>query len=628
MGWNETRAHGGPLSSTRNPKPLRLINLAEFRSTTHNAPMSGVEPPSSHGFGASDLLGGPIQIPGFTLHRVIGVGAMGVVHEARQHAPPRTVAVKVMRLTAGAPQAERIRNEAVAVSRCNHPSIVQVHASGVLHGAGLEVPWIAMERVEDGKPIDAWFRERRPMLEQALRMFESLAEALHQAHLQGLLHRDLKPGNILVDAAGRPVVIDFGLAAIEGREQFTEPGTLVGTMRSMAPEVIAGQRADLRSDIFSLAVCMHECVAGAWPFGEAPTNLAALARAVETGARAYAHDRSRQIDGDLRWVLARALDPDPARRHQSMQAFADDLRAVRERRPVSARRPSGAYRLRCWGRRNPLALGLAGALVVALAVGAGFSLRLGMQAASEYDRANRYVEIYTAFMARQPVDRWPEGVTLRTLVDALTARHRHERSYRAPDREQSLRALTLSRAYLELGDPAQARAMLSDSREICFADPGSDASDRFETDLLDLMIRGSTDPEGAETRALAESLHARLSDVTPWRRRGVESVIMLHTGGPVTWACMRRCIESGDPGEAMMVAICLPHLSRFEEGSEERLLWASRRAADSLRRVTGPSVELVRTALRRGIAGLAEAGRGEVAEPLRSALERLENRGG
>lgn len=604
------------------------MNLAECASLPDNASMSGVEPPSSHGVGGADLAGGPIRIPGFMLHRVIGIGAMGVVHEARQHAPARTVAVKVMRLTAGAPQAERIHNEAVAVSRCNHPSIVQVHASGVLHGAGLDVPWIAMELVEGGTPIDAWFRERRPPLEQALRMFESLADALHHAHLQGLLHRDLKPGNILVDASGRPVVIDFGLAAIEGREQLTEPGTLVGTMRSMAPEVIAGQRADLRSDIFSLAVCMHECVVGSWPFGEAPTNLAALARAVETGARAYARDGSRQIDGDLRWVLARALDPEPARRHQSMRAFADDLRAVRERRPVSARRPSWAYRVRCWGRRNPLALGLVGALTVALAVGAAFSLRLGMQAASEYDRANRYVEIYTAFMVRQPVDRLPEGVTLRTLVDALAARHRHERGYRAPDREQSLRALTLSRAYLELGDSAQARAMLADAREVSAVDPDTDASDRFETDLLDLMIRGSADPEGMETRAFADALHARLSEVTPWRRHGVESVIMLYAGGPVAWECVRRCIESRDPGEAMMVAICLPHFAQFEQASTARLLWASRCAADSLRRVTGPSSELVRTALKRGIAGLMETGRADVAEPLQSALEQLEPRGG
>lgn len=599
------------------------MNLAETPSMKHNARMAEAETRVTQGVAAAAPQAEAIEIPGFTLRRVIGIGTMGVVHEAEQHCPPRPVAVKVMRVTTDAPQAERIRQEALAVSRCNHPSIVQVFASGVLHGTGIEVPWIAMERIDSAVSIDEWFRLHAPDLDSALRMFESLADAMQQAHLQGLLHRDLKPGNILVDRAGRPVVIDFGLAAIEGADSLTAPGTIVGTLRTMPPEVIAGGRADVRSDIFSLAVTMHECLAGAWPFGEMPTNLASLARTIDSGCGSYARGASRMIPGDLRWVLVRALETDPARRHQSMLSLGDDLRAVRARRPVSARRPSMMYRLRCWIQRSPLVAALVALLVTVVGAGTVVSARLGIDAAREFERANLFLEIWTAFMARQPVDQWPPRVTAREMVDGLTLRHMHERGFRAPDRMQLMRALALSRGFVELGEPGRARDLIADCRSLCDA-LDADAADRFEVDIVDLMIRGIEAPESPQVRAFADGLHARLAEITPWRQRAVDGIIMLHAGGPACWSCMERALMRNDPSDALMVAISLPHLARFPEGTPDRLQWASEATAGMLRRIRGPSTHLVRVALRRGAEGLVASGQERAARPMLEALAEVE----
>jgi serine/threonine protein kinase len=203
----------------------------------------------------------PIRIPGFELHQVLGMGAMGVVYRGEQLHPRRTVAVKVMRMSVDAGSAERIRREAITAGRCEHPCVVQVHAAGVLEAAGLRVPWIAMQYVDRGESLDRWASrvDREPG--QVLACFELLADAMQHAHLRGVIHRDLKPSNILVDAGGRPRVIDFGLATHDdGGASLTEPGMLVGTLRYMAPEVLRGGRADVRSDIFALAVCLHECL--------------------------------------------------------------------------------------------------------------------------------------------------------------------------------------------------------------------------------------------------------------------------------------------------------------------------------------------------------------------------------
>lgn len=565
----------------------------------------------------------PILIEGFTLHGVIGVGAMGVVYEGVQHDPCRPVAVKVMRLMVEAPQVERVRQEAMIASRCVHPGIVRILASGVVRAPAIEIPWIAMERIENAEPIDHWFRRRRPSRTDSLALFERVADALQHAHMQGVLHRDVKPGNILMDAADRPTIIDFGLSSVRGRPSMTEPGMLVGTLRTMAPEVLAGARADVRSDIFSLGVCLHECVSGEWPFGHVPDNVGAMAQVVEQGARGYARRTCAKVTGDLRRVLAKALEVDPDRRHQSMEALRRDLAAVREGRPISARAPSFTYRLQRWAARNPVVAALAVTLIVGSTVSAWGMVRLGMAAAADYQRANRFVELWIDFMARHPIEGLPPGVTVRELIDHLAARHRAEASYEPPSRHQVVRSMALARAYLELGSIPEAKAMIAESRRVAALCFGPDDADMFELDLVDLMIRGSIDPDSTELHAFADRLHERSADQSPWRRDVAEELIMLYASGPVAWECMERIVMRHEPESAVVVAVALPRMARLPEGTPARLVWASEATARALERVSAPSAPLVRSALRQGMEGLRDQGQEQAAAILEHAMRQM-----
>lgn len=565
-----------------------------------------------------------VHIDGFTLLGVLGVGAMGVVHDAIQHSPRRAVAIKVMRLMVDAPQAERVRLEALAAARCSHPGIVKVLASGVLHGGGIDVPWIAMDRVEGATPVDRWFREHRPDREIALTMFERIADALAHAHARGVIHRDVKPGNILVDASGNPVVIDFGLAIAEDRSRLTEPGMLVGTMRTMAPEVFGGSCADTRSDIFSLAVCLHECLTGAWPFGTPPEHLGPMARAIEDGARGYDKGASRAVGGDLGWVLTKALDPDPARRHQTMDAFRQDLAAVRGSRPVSARPPSLRYRVRRWGRRNPATAALSVLLVVVVAASAWVSFRFAVETAAEFRRARQVFEIWGEFMARQPIHSWPVDVTLREMLDRLRAVHRFQRTWIPPNLDQLMRSLVLARAYMELELMDDALAMVADGRDIAANCPESGEMERFEFDMVALMIRAKIEPDGPELQAVADGLRERSREFNLWRRQEADSMLMCYASGPVTWECIEWAVQQNNLAFASGVAISLPRMCRFREGSPERILWASRRISQLLAQSWGPGDEIVVESLRKGAEGLRREGHAEAAAMLADALAKIE----
>lgn len=549
---------------------------------------------------------------------------MGVVYEALQHEPKRVVAIKVMRMMVDAPQAHRVRLEAIAASRCSHPGIVRILASGSIQSVGIEVPWIAMDRVEGAMPIDRWFAVRRSSRDAVLLMFEQVADALQHAHSRGVIHRDVKPSNILVDGWSRPVVIDFGLAIAEDRTRMTEPGTLVGTMRTMAPEVIAGSCADTRSDIFSLAVCLHECLTGAWPFGAPPDRLGPMSRAIEDGARNYAKEATRLIPGDLRWVIARALDPDPSRRHQSMDAFRQDLSAVRANRPVSARKPSIPYRLRRWSRRNPAAAILSSVLAVVVLVSAWISARLAIEAAAEFRRARQVIEIWSEFMARQPVHAWPVDVTLREMLDRLRAAHSFEQTWMKPNLDQLMRSLVLARSYLELELIDDALQMVADGRRIAAACADAGDMERFEFDVVELMVRAKCEPDGPELQSVADALRIRARAFSSWRRMMADTMLMNYASGPVTWECIEWAAQSGHPSAGLSLAFSLPRMARFAEGTPDRILWASEATARMLALAGGADREVVSEALRKGSEGLRREGHADAARALEKALRQVE----
>jgi serine/threonine protein kinase len=218
----------------------------------------------------------PERIGPYRVLGVLGHGGMGVVYEAVQETPHRNVAVKVLRAGAmGQSLSARFRYEAELLGRLQHPGIAQVYAAGTEESEGGTRPWIAMELVR-GTPLLEFAREHELDRPARLELVARIADAVHHAHQRGIIHRDLKSANVLVDEAGDPKVLDFGVARAEGAELranlTTTPGLIVGTLQTMSPEQAeASPDLDARTDVYSLGAIAYELLSG-----RAPLDLSAL----------------------------------------------------------------------------------------------------------------------------------------------------------------------------------------------------------------------------------------------------------------------------------------------------------------------------------------------------------------
>ena len=342
----------------------------------------------------------------YRLVRELGRGGQGVVYLAEDTRLGRHVALKMLvGLGAGADAVvQRFRREAEVASRLNHPGICSVLDAGVAEG----VPYIAMRYVEgeslshhigagtrsdstedvsfldlsDAEPPTEWDGTRsgdvtmsREQLQRILGLVEKVARALHAAHSAGVLHRDVKPANIMVGKDGDPVILDFGLARSNDDDQvsLTDTGDVFGTPAYMSPEQVAGvcHRLDARSDVYSLGVTLYECLTLRRPFDAATRE--GTYRAILTQEAPDPRCLNRAIPKDLTVVLETALAKERDRRYQSAAAFADDLRAVAEMRPVRAR-PVGVFgRAARWARRHPARATALVGLMVALPIVAGMA---------------------------------------------------------------------------------------------------------------------------------------------------------------------------------------------------------------------------------------------------------------
>jgi tetratricopeptide (TPR) repeat protein/predicted Ser/Thr protein kinase len=268
--------------------------------------------------------------PRYEIVRELGRGGMGIVHEAIDHQLGRRCAVKTFAVGVGATDElrQRLAREAQAAARLRHPHIAAVYDATADH--------ISMQLI-DGVPIDAVHRDERRLLVELVR---DAAHALQHAHEQGVVHRDVKPSNLLVE--GRHVyVVDFGLAKeIAADRSQSLPGGLVGTPAFMAPEQARGNSAliDARSDVYGLGATLFACLRGAPPFAAA--DLPALLQQV------IDRDAPRLgVDRDLDLVVQKCLAKEPAQRYQSAGELAADLERWLRQEPVQARRPSLGYRL-------------------------------------------------------------------------------------------------------------------------------------------------------------------------------------------------------------------------------------------------------------------------------------------
>jgi serine/threonine-protein kinase len=294
----------------------------------------------------------------------VGRGGMGVVFKARQQGANRVVALKLLRFDplGGDEQARRFRNEAEIVAQLDHPHIVPLYEVGEYAGR----VYFSMKLLDGGSLADRLSRFAADP-RAAARLVADVARAVHFAHQRGVLHRDLKPGNVLLDGDGRPLVTDFGLARrVESDSSLTQSGAIVGTPSYMAPEQAAGAKgaATTAADVWGLGAVLYALLTGRPPFrGETVLETLEQVKGQEPESP---RRLNRRVDRDLETVCLKCLRKEPGRRYEAAQELAEDLERWLAGEPVRARR-AGPWELAAkWVRRRPALAGLLG--VSALAV--------------------------------------------------------------------------------------------------------------------------------------------------------------------------------------------------------------------------------------------------------------------
>src|SRR5215468_3914035 len=287
----------------------------------------------------------------YELLEEIGRGGQGVVYRARQKSLNRTVALKIIGISNGRTKAhlKRFRLEAEAAARLNHPFVVQIHEIGQRKGRC----YFSMGLVEGGR-LDQIARREPMSPRQATEVMAKLARTVHYAHQHGIVHRDIKPGNILLDTKGEPHLTDFGVARLlETENDATRTIEVSGTPSYMAPEQAHANNGHVSSatDVYGLGAVLYQLLAGQPPFtGSTPFETVRLL--LETEPR-QPRLLNPKVDRDLSTICLKCLEKDPKRRYSSALALAEDLEHWLRHEPIRARRTGLLARGRKWIRRNP-----------------------------------------------------------------------------------------------------------------------------------------------------------------------------------------------------------------------------------------------------------------------------------
>lgn len=423
------------------------------------------------------------RIGPYRIDRLLGEGGMATVWLARRDdgAIAREVALKCLKTGLATPELRaRFLREQQILARLVHPNIARLYDVGITDDG---VPYIVMERI-DGVPVTRWCDERQLGIEARLRLFRSVLNATAYAHQNLVVHRDLKPGNILVAADGTPKLLDFGIAKqLDSGDETTQTQTRALTPGYAAPEQFGDGPITTATDVYALGIVLHEMLAGCRPArgGDPAHELTAPSQAVQQwhrrrgGAAANPADLAarcrgfadagrllRALRGDLDALILAASAPDPARRYPTIAAFDADIENYLSRRPLRARRAGGAYRLRKYVARRWLLLSATAAVVLALLIGSGLALWQARAARSAAAHANAVQDfLLSVFETARPGPRADSLLTTRELVER-SAQQLQTQMLREPQSDAHLR-LALGRVYRKMGLLDQALPLLTDA---------------------------------------------------------------------------------------------------------------------------------------------------------------------
>lgn len=355
----------------------------------------------------------------YVLRRRLGAGGMGLIWLAEETAVRRQVALKMIRGFAFSTELEklRFRTEASAAAQLDHPNIVPIYEVGEFDGE----PYFTMKLLSGGSLAERLEQGPLPAREAAC-ILEKLARAVQHAHARGILHRDLKPGNVLFDEAGEAYVTDFGLAKlVDSNQGLTLSNAQVGTPHYMSPEQARGHAREVTtaSDVWGLGAMLYQMLSGRLPFpGATPAEI--FSRVTNDDPAALRPDSST-ADSDLETLCLRCLEKDPARRLAGAALLADELGCWLRGEPIRSRRITTRERALRWIRRHPWQVAAAASLALSLLVGSAVSLRLWRRA-----EENRRTAEASAVRSEQLAKRERLTGYVSTLAAALAARERHD----------------------------------------------------------------------------------------------------------------------------------------------------------------------------------------------------------